>query len=164
MPQNTIRLAAPGDVDPIKQLAVAADMFNEEEVGFFDEMLAGFFDRSLEGHQWLVADGPDGQVAAAANYAPEPFSDRLWNLYFIAVHPDQQGNGIGASLMAAAEQELRAMGEGAARVLLVETSSTEQYARTRDFYRKIGYDEEARVREFYGPGDDKVTFWKSLVS
>lgn len=163
MPQDTIRIAAPADVDRIKQLAVAAEMFTEEEVGFFDEMLAGFFDHSMEGHQWLVAEGADGQVVAAANYAPEPFSDRLWNLYFIAVDPDHQGSGIGASLMATAEQQLREMGEDAARVVLVETSSTEQYARTRDFYRKIGYDEEARVREFYGPGDDKVTFWKSLV-
>ena len=38
-----------------------------------------------------------------------------------------------------------------------------QYARTRHFYSTIGYVEEARVREFYGPGDDKVIFWKSLL-
>jgi hypothetical protein len=48
-------------------------------------------------------------------------------------------------------------------VLIVETSSTDQYARTRDFYRQHDYDEEATIREFYGPDDHKVVFWKSLV-
>lgn len=30
-------------------------------------------------------------------------------------------------------------------------------------YEDQGYDEEARIRQFYGPEDDKVVFWKSLV-
>lgn len=157
----TIRSAVPADVERIKTIAVAAEMFTADDVEFFDGMLGGFFDGSMEGHHWLVAES-DGTVIAAANYAPEPFSDRLWNLYFIAVHPAAQGGGLGGSLMEHAETDLQAMGEGRARVLLVETSSTDQYARTREFYAKLGYDEEARIRDFYGPGDDKVTFWKSM--
>lgn len=50
-----------------------------------------------------------------------------------------------------------------ARVLIIETSSTDQYAATRGFYRHHGFDQEAVIREFYGPNDHKVTFWKSLV-
>lgn len=55
-------------------------------------------------------------------------------------------------------------GGSRARVLLVETSSTEQYHRARAFYLARGFDEEARVRDFYGPGDDRVVFWKSLTA
>jgi len=65
--------------------------------------------------------------------------------------------------MHAAEEQLRRSGEDVARVLIVEASSTDQYARTRTFYRKLGYHEEARIRQFYGPSDDKVVFWKSLL-
>ena len=170
-----IRAAEPGDADRIKAIAVAAGMFTEDEVGFFDEMLDGFFDGSLDGHRWLVlettADGrSEGQpgdhgwsIQAAAQYAPEPFADRLWNLYFIAVDPHAQGGGYGGRLMARVEQELRAIGQDEARVLVVETSSTDQYTMTREFYPKQGFVEEARVRQFYGPDDDKVIFWKSLV-
>jgi ribosomal protein S18 acetylase RimI-like enzyme len=62
------------------------------------------------------------------------------------------------------EARLRDDGDDVARVLLVETSSTDQYERTRAFYRGRGYDEEATIREFYGPGDHKVVFWRSLVA
>ena len=60
--------------------------------------------------------------------------------------------------------QLRERGPDAAQVLIVETSSTDQYARTREFYPKRGFVEEARIRRFYGPDDDKVVFWKSLTS
>lgn len=47
-------------------------------------------------------------------------------------------------------------------MLLVETSSTEHYDGARGFYRARGFDEEARIRDFYGPGDDKIVFWSAL--
>lgn len=55
---------------------------------------------------------------------------------------------------------LAARGE---RVLLVETSGLASFERTRAFYRKCGYDEEARIREFYQAGEDKIVFRKSLT-
>ena len=95
------RVAEPADVERIKELALINNMFEPEEMGAFDEMLAGFFDGSLEGHQWIVATSDDqpNQIAAAAYYAPEPFSDRMWNLYFIATDPDQHGSGSGTTLI-----------------------------------------------------------------
>jgi len=161
---NLIRPPVEGEVELIKKLAIDTNLFGIEEVGFFDETLAGFFDGSLEDNYWLVVEDTDSQVIAAAYFAPEPFSDRMWNLYFIAVAPEHQGRGLGASLMQAAEEQLRSSGEDVARVLIVETSSTDQYAQTRTFYQKLGYDEEARIRQFYGPSDDKVVFWKSLLA
>ena len=38
----------------------------------------------------------------------------------------------------------------------------EKFAATRAFYRKNGYEEEARIREFYNPGEDKIIFRKAL--
>lgn len=85
-------------------------------------------------------------------------------MYFIAVHPSQHGNGIGGALIDHVEGELRRAGPDTAQVLIVETSSTDQYARTREFYRRQGYVEEARIRRFYGPDDDKVVYWKPLTA
>jgi ribosomal protein S18 acetylase RimI-like enzyme len=159
---ETIRTATAADIDTIKQIAVDTDMFRPDEVGFFDEVITGAFDGTMGDHHWLVVEH-EPTVVAAAYYAPEPFSDRMWNLYFISVAPLHQGHGTGGRLLDRVERELRARGGDRARVLIVETSSTDRYERTRAFYRRHGYAEEARIRQFYGPDDHKVVFWKSLL-
>ncbi len=55
-----------------------------------------------------------------------------------------------------------ALHRAGARILIIETSGVGSYAATRAFYGKLGYHEEARIRGFYGPGDDKVILWKEL--
>lgn len=159
----TIRPANLDDVEAIKKIAVDTNMFTADEADFVDDMVGGALGGTLEDHHWLVHTDDTGDVNGAAYYAPEPFSDRMWNLYFITVAPEQQGDGIGAALIGQVEAELRRRGSDEAQVIIVETSSTEQYARTREFYPKQGYVEEARIRRFYGPSDDKVVFWKSIT-
>jgi ribosomal protein S18 acetylase RimI-like enzyme len=158
-----IRTATQADIDAIKTIAVDSNMFEPNDVGFVDDTINGSIDGSLEDHHWLVNE-TDAGVNGAAYYAPEPFSDRMWNLYFIAVHPSRQGGGVGEALIAHIESHLRDRGPDDAQVLIVETSSTEQYARTREFYVKRSFVEEARIRRFYGPADDKVVFWKLLAT
>lgn len=48
------------------------------------------------------------------------------------------------------------------RVLLVETSGLASFERTRVFYRKCGYEEEARICDFYKADDDKIVYRKAL--
>ena len=86
-------------------------------------------------------------------------TEGTWNLYLIAVHPQHQGLGYGTSMMKYIEQLLSDRGE---RILLVETSGLDGFEKTRSFYRRCGYEEEARIREFYQAGEDKIVFRKSL--
>ena len=48
------------------------------------------------------------------------------------------------------------------RRIYIETSAKPQYEPTRSFYVRCGYVEEARFRDFYAPGDDKLVYGKSL--
>ena len=124
---ETIRTATAADIDTIKQIAIDTNMFGPGEVGFFDKMITGSIDGTMDNNHWLVVEHDD-TVVAAAYYAPEPFSDRMWNLYFISVAPHRQGHGTGGHLLDHVEERLRASGSDSARVLIVETSSTDQYA------------------------------------
>jgi ribosomal protein S18 acetylase RimI-like enzyme len=146
-----LRPATAGDADDIRRLAID------------NGMLSGYLDGSLSGHSWIVLER-DGNIVGAAYYAPEPFAGRLWNLYFIAAHAGHHGTGVGHTLITHVESELRLVGEDVARVLIVETSSLAAYEPARTFYRRNGFDEEARIRDFYGPGDDKIVYWKALTS
>lgn len=168
-----IRPATRDDQAAVVELARGNLMFGEDEIGGFAAAFADSVDGAADGHRWFVSvsdaeeaagAGGAGRIVAAAYLAPEPFADRLWNLYFIAVDPSWHGRGVGSALIGHVEELLRAAGEAQARVLLVETSSTGQYEATRAFYLARGFDEEARIREFYGPGDDKVVFWKRLTA
>lgn len=47
-------------------------------------------------------------------------------------------------------------------MLLIETSGLAGFEAQRGFYRRCGYKEEARIRDFYQAGDDKVVFRKVL--
>ena len=123
-------------------------------------MMSEYFSGNAgEGHQWIVDD--DGGIQGAAYSAPETLAGGTWNLYFIGVHPNEQGKGRGKALIAHVEQTLMA---GSQRLLIVETSGLGSFELTRAFYRKNGYTEEARIRDFYAAGDDKVIFTKHLGS
>ena len=105
--------------------------------------------------------GAEARRVPRVYYAPERMTDGTWNLYLLAVHPDRQGRGRGASLVRYVEQDLRTRG---ARLLIIETSGLPGFARQREFYTGLGYQEEARIREFYSHGDDKVIYWKALAA
>ena len=153
-----IRSVTPDDKKALIGIASAVDLFSPQELEEFVGMLTEYFDGNLgHNHFWITYD--DGEPIGVAYYAPEPYACGTWNLYFIAVHPDRQGEGWGGKLLQYVEEALTARGE---RILLVETSGLPNFERTREFYRKHGYNQEARIREFYKAGDDKIIFRKAL--
>ena len=107
------------------------------------------------------APGPveDGAVIGFCYAAQEKLTEGTWNMLAIAVLPEWQGSGTGNALARHLENGLRNDGQ---RVLIVDTSGADGFAGARAFYQAIGYTEEARVREFWAPGDDKIVFWKAL--
>jgi ribosomal protein S18 acetylase RimI-like enzyme len=101
----------------------------------------------------------DGHLLGYACYGPTPDTDRTYDLYWIAVDPTVHGSGAGTRLLAEVERRLR---EARGRMLVVETSSRDEYDATRGFYTARGYQEAARVGHFYAPGDDRVIYTKRL--
>lgn len=152
-----IRYATPDDIVALIALAEATGLFQVQEVEELGSMMSEHLNTSKGNNFWVVND--EDTILGAAYYAPEPFSEGVWNLHFISVHPAHQGKGHGSALLSYVEQALEKRGE---RLLLVETSGAASFELTRAFYRKNGYEEEARIRDFYQPGDDKVIFRKAL--
>jgi ribosomal protein S18 acetylase RimI-like enzyme len=153
-----IRPTAPEDTAAVLGLAVASGLFPADATGEVAGVLASALNGELgPDHVWLTDD--DGGPVGVAYYAPERLTAGTWNLYMLAVHPDRQRQGRGAALVRHVERDLTQRG---ARLLLIETSGLGTFERTRAFYRALGYEEEARIREFYNAGEDKVIFRKAL--
>lgn len=151
---SPIRPLTSTDLPAVKAVIDANELFPSE---MLDEMTKPYLSGATTDEFWLTFD--DGSPIAVAYCAPERMTQGTWNLLLIAVLPDNQSQGIGAAIMAHVENMLTKRGE---RVLLVETSGLDAFVRTRSFYSRIGYDEEARIREFYQAGEDKVIFRKAL--
>lgn len=122
-----------------------------------DGMIAGYFDGS-KADLWFTYV-LDGSPVSLGFCEPERMTEGTWNLLAIGVRPEHQRSGIGSAMLRYIEDRLVAQG---ARILLIETLGTEEFEPIRSFYRKNGYTEEARIREFYAAGADKIVFWKHL--
>jgi ribosomal protein S18 acetylase RimI-like enzyme len=99
------------------------------------------------------------QVAGYACFGPTPMTEGTYDLYWIAVDPERQRQGIGDLLLAFVESQARREN---GRLLMIETSSQPKYQPTHHFYLKNHYREIARIPDFYAEGDDRVIYCKKL--
>ncbi len=149
----------PADAGAVRALVEATGFFHAEEVAIAQELVDERLEKgAASGYEFLLAD--DGaRLVGYSCYGRIPLTEGSFDLYWIAVHPDRQGSGLGRSLLVATELKIRAAGGTA---VYAETSGRPQYAPTRGFYTRCGYDTAAVFADFYAPGDAKYVFVKSL--
>ena len=133
----------------------ASSVFAEAEIAVALEL----FDATDDDYEFIGAF--DGSLLVGfACFGPTPSTERTYDLYWIAVHPEAQRTGAGAALMTEVERRLA---ERDARMVIVETSSRPAYEPTRRFYDRRGYRESARIQDFYTPGDDRLVLTKRVA-
>jgi ribosomal protein S18 acetylase RimI-like enzyme len=124
-----------------------------------EEVIDGYLrDHRGSGYYVLVAeDGSD--IVGYICYGPTPMTNGTWDMYWEAVAREKRGQGIGSALMKAAERAIR---KAKGRLAIIETSSMPAYEKTRRFHLRNGYNEVARIPDFYSSGDDKLILQKRL--
>lgn len=132
--------------------------FQPHELELLSNMLDDYFSgKSDSANFWITDDEGEEGLVGVAYCELERMTNQTWNLQLIAIRPDLQGQGRGGKLIRYVEETVKARG---GRMLLVETLAS--FERTRAFYTKCGYKEEACIRDFYAAGDDKIVFRKVL--
>lgn len=155
-----IRTVTTEDTDPLIRLTDEVGLFSSDELEELRQILVESLARTGNQQSLWITDDDNGLVGVAY-CEPERMTEGTWNLLLIAVHPNHQKQGRGEKLIHYVEQSLTARG---ARILLVETLGTPDFDYVREFYRKQGFEEEARIREFYAEGMDKIVFRKVLAA
>ena len=157
-----IRPITPGDRPRVHEIVTATGNFNDQEIATAMELVDEALDKGEEsGYVAIVAEMPGNPaiIEGYACYGPTPLTEGVFDLYWIAVHPGAQGHGIGRRLVEYVEDDIRSRG---GRMLLIETSSRDEYGPTIAFYERTNYDLTARIKNFYRVGDDKLIFSKEL--
>jgi len=108
---------------------------------------------------YCMVDDQD-QVIGYICYGSTPMALGTFDLYWIAVDPDFQEQGVGSKLLSFLEELVRAEG---GRLILADTSTIPHYEKTLKFYIKNGFQEVGRVPDYYHPGNDRITFCRRLT-
>jgi ribosomal protein S18 acetylase RimI-like enzyme len=150
----------PQDRTAVRALVERTGFFNRHEVDIAVELVdARLSDGVASGYEFVFAD-LDGALAGYACYGSIPCTEASFDLYWIAVEPAVQRLGVGRTLMEAVESQIAARG---GKRIYIDTSGRDQYRPTRAFYERSGYYCEARLADFYAPGDDRVIYVKPLT-
>jgi ribosomal protein S18 acetylase RimI-like enzyme len=108
---------------------------------------------------YCMVDDQD-QVIGYICYGSTPMALGTFDLYWIAVDPDFQEQGVGSKLLSFLEELVKAEG---GRLILADTSTIPHYEKTLQFYIKNGFQEVGRVPDYYHPGNDRITFCRRLT-
>lgn len=172
----------PADAMTVRNLVSATGKFYAEEVDIAVELVEERLNRGpVSGYEFVFLQRfENGQLPSEASriesggqteplsngasevigfacYGKIPCTRQAYDLYWIAVHPKYQGQGLGHQLLIAVEQAIRAAG---GNQLYADTSGRPDYEATRRFYLATQFEQAACLTEFYGPGDDKIIFRK----
>ncbi|MBM3555043.1 MAG: GNAT family N-acetyltransferase [Alphaproteobacteria bacterium] len=147
------------DIAKVRDIVAATGFFNAEEIDVAVELVE---ERLAKGppslYEFMFAEAGD-RLLGYACYGRVPMTAASYDLYYIAVAPDQQGTGLGRVLLDRSEKAMRALG---ARHVYIDTASRGQYETTRAFYLANGYAVVAEYEDFYAPGDGKMVLRKAL--
>jgi len=159
-----LRPILPADREPLADLLRRIDVFDLAE----REVALELVDESLqrpgpEGYQCILAVAPDGgggtSLLGYVCFGKTPMTEHTYDMYWIAVDPAHQGQGVGARLLdAMADKALADGGRG----IRVETSSTDAYGGSLRFYLNRGFRIVGRIPAFYREGDDLMILFREL--
>ncbi len=150
----------PGDRDTVRAIVDSTGFFNSEELAIAVELVDERLSKGPEsGYHFLFCEQGSSRDLGYTCFGRIPGTASSFDLYWIAVHRQFQGQGIGRELLGATENIIREM--GGSRVY-IETSSRGLYQPTQAFYERSGYAREAVLEDFYAPGDSKIIYVKEL--
>lgn len=144
----------------VREIVTSTGFFSAAEVDVAEELVAEHLAKGDEsGYLFVFAGSQPGQSLGYACYGPTPCTASTFDLYWVAVHESMRGKGLGKLLLAEVEDRLKSLGGGK---LIAETSSRAQYAPTQRFYLSCGFQLEARIGDYYAPGEDILYFTKNI--
>jgi GNAT superfamily N-acetyltransferase len=145
------------DAAAVREIVASTGMFYDYETDVAVELVDERLRKGPASGYCFVLAELDGRVVGYACYGPIACTLHSYDLFWIVVHQQFQGHGLGRLLLEESERQIAAAG---GRRIYVETSGRDQYLPTRTFYEHTRYERVSTLEDFYGPGDDKVTYLK----
>ncbi|MEI6050843.1 MAG: GNAT family N-acetyltransferase [Bacteroidota bacterium] len=147
------------DIENIREIIVSTKFFYDHEVEIAVELVEERLKFGESTEYYFVFAEVDGVTVAYSCFGPIAMSKTSFDLYWIATHNDFRGKGIGKKLL---EETCKQAGIMGCSIIIAETSGLEHYTPTRAFYISNKFILEARLKDFYTMGDDKLFYTKRI--
>lgn len=161
MTTRKIRGLQRADRSHLADLLARTPEFSPPDVEVALELIDESLGESSDYEVLVALDDEARGVVGYVCFGPTPMTEGTFDLYWIAVHPEQKGKGVGRALVRAMDAELRTR---KARLVRVETESSLEFSSTRAFYDALGYERAAVFADFYRPGVDLVIYRHAVGS
>jgi D-alanine-D-alanine ligase len=151
--------ARPEDRETIRRLVESTGVFSQVEIDVAVELVDDRLQYGSKSEYHFLFAEEGGRTVGYTCYGPIPLTAASFDLYWIAVDKTMHGRKVGRLLLERTEELIH---EAGGRHVYIETSNRDHYAPTRGFYLRCGYVQEALLKDFYAPGDDKVIYAKQI--
>lgn len=157
---DPIRPAAAKDEAQIAALARKTENFLPEDVECIMQLWQDYLHggEDPDRYHFLVFE-EEGKILSLACYGHRPLTQGAYDYYWLATDPDARSRGIGGKLTNQVEAEIRKLG---GYIVLIETSDSPAFQKTRSFHEANGYSRVGEIADFYAPGDGLVMYQKRL--
>lgn len=149
----------PADRKDVRRIVDGTGFFYPDEVDMAVELVQAHLDHGTESGYNFVFSEDAVRMRGYTCYGPIACTRGSYDLYWIAVDKTCQQQGIGRDLLKQTEERILALG---GQRIYIETSARDLYAPTQRFYERCGYGAEARLKDFYAPGDSKIIYVKHI--
>lgn len=147
------------DKENIREILHSSEFFYDFEIDVAIELAQEYLEYGPESDYYFLFADIDGRTVGYTCFGPIACTKHSFDLYWIGVHNDTRGSGLGKILMKESERIIKDLG---GKGVYIETSSKEKYMPTQKFYDSIGCELIARIKDFYDEGDDKLIYKRSL--
>jgi len=147
------------DRDNIKNILDSTGFFYDYEIDVAVEIADEHLEKEGNSGYYFIAAIYQDKMIGFSCYGEIPCTKASYDLYWIGVHNDFRGKGIGIKILQETEKHIISL---SGQRVYIETSSTEKYAPTQNFYIRSGYILEARLKDYYKDGDDKLMYSKVI--
>ncbi len=147
------------DCEVVRRIVAETGLFRAGEIDVAVELVQTRLEKGpASGYEFAFAE-QKGQVVGYICFGRNTITVSSFDVYWIAVEPSKQGQGLGQLLLEEAERQIAATG---GTRIYIETSHRADYRATRGFYERCGYRLASVLDDFYAPGDSKATYVKVI--
>lgn len=130
-------------------------LFTAEDINTIQELWNEFSAKGSASWYNFIVARREKDILGFACYGRRALTEGTWDLYWLGVSQNAQGQGIGKQLLHHVKNCVR---QRCGRLLIIETAGKSEFEPTRQFYIHAGCTLEAQIRDFYAPGDDLFIF------